>query len=251
LVPKREGATDFHDYLKIFAQELLKITLSNAFTKLAFIEMSAQLLREKIDQIKTERRIANEKHERETFIYKKSISEVTKKLFRAIHYLKVYSYFQLLQVGSDHVSPFVIQRQAILCAILHKEEILQRQNLLLHLHQEKFVEGINSFRTQIINEFSASIKNRSISIVTLKYEIHLLESIIQSDIDTCRPIEALSDNDGENGYFSEMFRNFNVTKRSKATAVQLNVSSCPSTPSKLRNPLLQDRERIGFIANVA
>jgi hypothetical protein len=215
------------------------------------MEMSALLLRKKIHKIQLERSIANEKHEQETVKYKKRLSGMTTKLYSATHYYRVYFYFQSLQLSSDNVSPFVIQRQAILCAMLHKEEILSRQTRVLQLYQEKLIKELDSFRTLIDDEFSATSKSLTMLIMKLTSEINILEARKQSIVHVCKPNEEPTIHDGESGYFSEMFKKLNFTKRSVATVMQRNTSSYTLSSSNLRNPSFHESERVGVIANVA
>jgi hypothetical protein len=199
-------------------------------------------LRNEIHEIQKQRRISQEQHEQEIFQYQKRLADMTRKLYRAIHYYKVHSYLQSLRLGSDHVSPFIIQRQAILCAILHKEEIVSRQILLLQFHQEQCIAALDSFRSQIIREVSTAIQTLSILIENKNYEMDRFKlQRIQSNDEKDKD----NDNDNDNGYFGEMFRKFHTAKGSIATAIQWNTSSCPSKTSP------RTRERIGFVANVA
>lgn len=133
--------------------------------------------RDDLERTQSQRKAERERHESAMGGYRVRIQEIERKLEHAFRNTRVHGYVDEIRCNNSQ-SPYVIQRQAIMCSVLHNLEFTGRQTALIQRQHQENVDRMITAEFGIEDDWAKRTKLLSLAIANAIIELKLLESLL-------------------------------------------------------------------------
>jgi hypothetical protein len=150
--------------------------------------------RDDLNRTQCRRKLEQTNHVNVVNVYQKRIHLLEKLLAQAFRNPRVHVYIDEIRSDNEQ-TPYVAQRQAIMCSILHQLQVISGQIALMETQHEENYEIMMQSVHDIDNDWATRTNKLSQEIADATEEVSLLEFLLNENKNIASKTGSMSDND--------------------------------------------------------
>ena len=158
------------------------------------VEERINKVRDDLNRTQCQRKLAQTNHENVINEYQRRIHVLERKVAQAFRTPHLHVYMD--EIRSDNKqTPYVVQRQAIMCSILHQLQFTDAQTALMEIQHEENFEIMMKSVHDIDNDWAIRTNKLTLEIANTTEEIARLESLLTENRNKASKLRSLAEHD--------------------------------------------------------